>query len=382
MRKTLILSLICITLLSLSACIVGRQPDGQEHKHTVSEWIEDTAATCSARGSRHKECTECRAVLKTEETPRLKHTPAEAVQENFVDSDCENDGSYDMVVYCSVCEKKISDEKKTIEKKGHSPSDWIEDSAATCKAAGSRHRECTECREVLESEIIDRLTSHRPGKGQVRIEDGLFCGDSGKYFSSSSCLDCGAKIEGLFDLPERHSMVNGVCEICGLPQSTTDGLYFGLNPDKKSYYVCPTRDFKGGRVVIGVYNGLSVTEVDGFAGYENLTTINIGDCVKTIGCFEACFGLKNVVIGNGIKEIPEGAFRDCTMLSTVTFGSNVEKIGANAFAGCDRLFYAYISGAHDWYYCGDTIYGEWIGKGMETYFADYLKTKNLEWYRK
>ena len=130
-------------------------------EHTPSEWIVDTEATCKATGSKHKKCTECEAVLETEEIEKFTtHTPAEAVRENFVDSDCETEGSYNSVVYCSVCGEKILSEAKTVEKKAHTPSGWIEDTPATCKSEGTKHKECTECEEVLETEEIEKLTTH------------------------------------------------------------------------------------------------------------------------------------------------------------------------------------------------------------------------------
>ncbi len=135
--------------------------NAQAHAHNPSDWIEDIAATCKAEGSKHKECTDCEEVLETGTIEKTnKHTPAEAVVENFVDSDCENEGSYNSVVYCSVCEIKLSSEAKTVEKKKHTPSDWIIDTEATCKVAGSKHKECTECEKVLETDKIEKLTTH------------------------------------------------------------------------------------------------------------------------------------------------------------------------------------------------------------------------------
>ena len=140
----------------------------------------------------------------------------------------------------------------------------------------------------------------------------------------------------------------------------------------------PRGDFAGGKVVIGVYNDLSVTEV-GFAGCENLNIIVLGDCVERIGTFEACFNLYSVTIGDRIKEIPEYAFRDCFKLSSITFGDGVEKIGENAFSGCSNLFYAYTSGSHDWMCGGNKIYSTWIEDASR--FAYYLKQYPWEWYR-
>ena len=44
----------------------------------------------------------------------------------------------------------------------HVSSDWIEDTAATCKVEGAKHKECTDCGEVLESDIIERTEEHTP----------------------------------------------------------------------------------------------------------------------------------------------------------------------------------------------------------------------------
>ena len=152
--------LICV--LVLSACDSGDTPY-TTCQHTSSVWITDKAATCKEEGSKHKECTKCEEVLETGSIDKLTtHTPGEAVTENYVDSDCETEGSYNLVVYCSVCNEKLSTEAKTVEKKAHTSSDWITDKAATCKEEGSKHKECTECEEVLETASIGKLTTHTP----------------------------------------------------------------------------------------------------------------------------------------------------------------------------------------------------------------------------
>ena len=227
--STLVLLLMCIFVLS--ACNSGdttpnndvtnqtgsnsNAEDNNEDddssiicQHTFSEWIIDEDATCKEAGSKHKECTKCEEVLetatidkltthtpgeaktenfvdstckvegsyddvvycsvcgveisRTEKTVEKKttHTPDEAKTENFVDSDCETEGSYNLVTYCSVCNAKLSTEAKTVEKKPHTSSDWIIDKDATCKETGSKHKECTKCEEVLEIASIDKLTTH------------------------------------------------------------------------------------------------------------------------------------------------------------------------------------------------------------------------------
>jgi len=358
-----------------------------EHSIVVDKAVD---ATCTSNGlTEGSHCSVCNTVIVEQTvTDKLPHTP---ITDKAVPATCKNTGLTEGK-HCSACNKVIVAQAIVPKTDNHTSSGWIIDTEATCKAKGTRHKECTECGKILKSDTIEKRTEHTPMVKDVEIANGLFCGDDGEYFAVVKCKDCGEKIsEGKYNLPERHSMVNDVCEICGLPQSTTAGLCFILNPDKKSYYVTANRNtFLGGNIVIGVYNGLSVTEVGPFDLCEGLNSIVIGDCVKKIEVFFGCTNLKNVVIGNGVKEIPEEAFSDCTSLFTVTIGDNVEKIGEKAFYKCNKLYYAYISGAHDWrcnnlYNNNVTIYGSWIGKEYENHYfgAKYLKEyATYEWTRK
>ena len=135
-----------------------------KHTHALSDWMIDKESTCTEKGSRYKVCTICNEIVETESLELSEHTPASAKTENYVDSTCTKAGSYDSVVYCSVCEKKISTTTVTIEKKSHSESDWITDKEATCKEVGSKHKECTVCGEKTETVTIDKLSTHTPAE--------------------------------------------------------------------------------------------------------------------------------------------------------------------------------------------------------------------------
>lgn len=77
-----------------------------------------TPASCKAEGVKTFTCTNhgCGAT-KTEPIPMLTtHTPAAAVREKEVAATCKDAGSYDEVVYCSVCKTEISRTTKTIDK--------------------------------------------------------------------------------------------------------------------------------------------------------------------------------------------------------------------------------------------------------------------------
>ena len=401
MKKTLwfalILMLLCV--FALSACDNADTPPNNDNgrqttdengdnnspenptvcQHTFGEWDTVKQATCKEEGKRTRTCNKC---SETEEESIQKSETHTTVIDEAVPATCKDTGLTEGS-HCSVCNRVLVAQTIVPKTEDHSSSNWIIDVQATCKSEGEKHKECTVCKQVIESEKIQKSVTHTALKNNVEMPSGLFCGDAGSCSVSVSCAVCGEMISsGYQDIPEKHSMANGACQACGLPQSTTTGLYFGLKSDGKSYYVMPGRNFAGGNVVIGVYNNLSVTEVD-FVGCDSLTSIVIGDCVERIGSFEACFNLISVTIGDRIREIPEYAFRDCSKLSTITFGDGVEKIGENAFSGCSRLHYAYISGSHDWWCGGDKFYGEWIGKenGMASYFANYLKQYPWEWYR-
>ncbi len=82
--------------------------------HT-EEIIPGKDATCTETGlTEGKKCEICGEILVAqEEIAANGHTEAEAVVEKFKDSDLNNKGSYDSVIYCSVCKAELK--RETIE---------------------------------------------------------------------------------------------------------------------------------------------------------------------------------------------------------------------------------------------------------------------------
>ena len=61
----------------------------------------------------------CGEILVAQETvDAIGHTSGEETEENRVEADCENDGSFDTVVYCTVCDEELTRVTTVIEK-GH-----------------------------------------------------------------------------------------------------------------------------------------------------------------------------------------------------------------------------------------------------------------------
>ena len=81
-----------------------------------------TDATCTAAATYYVQCDNCDAVSNSVTVPvgdANGHSPAAAVRENEVAATCAAAGSYDEVVYCSVCNAEISRTQKTIDKLQH-----------------------------------------------------------------------------------------------------------------------------------------------------------------------------------------------------------------------------------------------------------------------
>ena len=90
----------------------------------------------------------------------IHSTPNDPVIENKKDSTCTTDGSYDSVVYCSVCGEEISRETVIVPSAGHSA---VVDEAvsATCTTSGlTEGKHCSVCGEVLVAQEVIPATGH------------------------------------------------------------------------------------------------------------------------------------------------------------------------------------------------------------------------------
>lgn len=94
-----------------------------------------TAPTCHEGGYTTYVCRACKETVIGNLTGAAGHTAGEAVEENRVEPTCTENGSYDSVVYCTVCESEISRETVTIDAVGHDLHDVIA-KAPTCTEAG------------------------------------------------------------------------------------------------------------------------------------------------------------------------------------------------------------------------------------------------------
>ena len=71
----------------------------------------------------------------------------------------------------------------------------------------------------------------------------------------------------------------------------------------------------------------------------NLVSVEIGDCVTSIGvgAFAGCTSLTSIDIPSGVTSIGSSVFRDCTSLTSIEIPSGVTSIGEFTFYTCRSL---------------------------------------------
>ena len=153
------------------------------------DWVETISKepTCTVAGEKVLRCSRCDET-KTEAVPATGHTPGEAVRENEKAATCEEAGSYEEVVYCTVCHEEISSKTETIASLGH---DWDEGTVttpATCTQEGVKTFACSRC-DATRTEVIEK-TPHTPGEAVRENEKAALCETAGYYEEVVYCTVC------------------------------------------------------------------------------------------------------------------------------------------------------------------------------------------------
>ena len=139
---------------------VSIKPDGKTHKFADEFTIVDS--TCIATGVKYKACLNPDCTAKSEETI-IEINPTAHNNITTINAKlptCTEKG-YTGDEYCNDC-KKIVDPGIDIDAKGHTEGEWIIDKEATFEETGSKHKECTVCKEKLVTETVEKLTLATP----------------------------------------------------------------------------------------------------------------------------------------------------------------------------------------------------------------------------
>ena len=181
--------------------------DVQTPRVTVTKKV--TNATCTTDGVivytaatsfAGKEYTDTKEEVITAEG----HTSGAAVREHEVAATCTAEGSYDEVVYCTVCKAKISREKKAIPVIAHTLTATAA-KAATCTEAGNiAYWTCEACHGVFsdtagknpvtQKDTVIKALGHTPSSPVHENEVAPTCTADGSYDAVVLCAVCNHEI--------------------------------------------------------------------------------------------------------------------------------------------------------------------------------------------
>ena len=139
--------------------------------HSYGNSVVTKQPTCKAEGTAIKTCTKCNATV-TEKLPAKGHT---AVTDKGYPATCTTAGKTDGS-HCSVCNTVIK-AQTVINATGHKSSGWIVDKAASIGVKGSKHKECTVCKKVLETAEIPALSRISISKASVTLSTSTYAYD-------------------------------------------------------------------------------------------------------------------------------------------------------------------------------------------------------------
>lgn len=185
----------------------------------------------------------------------------------------------------------------------HNASEWIVDTAATETADGTKHKECTVCKKVLETATIPATGSSHTHSYGVYV---------GMTYTAGNLI---------YQITSIDTATLGQSKVIGVVAAKKNKITKITIPDRA--------DCKGYR--------LNVTTIgnNSFAGCKALKKLTIGNKVTVIGknAFKKCSKLETVVIGKAVKTISSKAFIGDNKIKKITFkGKKLKTVKKNAFS--------------------------------------------------
>ena len=286
---------------------------------------------------------ECTCGAKTTVVP---HTPAAAVIEDEVAPSCNKDGSYNEVVYCSVCEYKISSTPKTKPATGqHTGGDPVieNDAGESSCSKKSSYDEVTYCTGCNTEMIrVTRLKDYAAHNLEVKSTVAASCEASGSQIKK--CKNCDyTETATLVQLS--HSYTDGECTVCHAKEASV-GLSMTENTDSSTGNKYYTLSGLGSCTDTTVYipahiGGVPVTSIaaDAFKNNTDIVAIYFSEAITEIGdnAFYGCTSLEKIVFSNTIVKIGKSAFYDCTSLKAINLPNSVQTVGMYAFKNCSSV---------------------------------------------
>ena len=136
---------------SVCGAVIKAQDTIKATGHKFGNWTTTESATCTESGTQIRKCETCGAT----ESKSLSAKGHTEVVDKAIPATCTTDGKTEGS-HCSVCNTVIK-VQTVINATGHKSSGWIVDKAASIGVKGSKHKECTVCKKVLETAEIPAL---------------------------------------------------------------------------------------------------------------------------------------------------------------------------------------------------------------------------------
>ena len=177
---------------------------GADHVCDETKTVEANNAvepTCTEAGKNTDLlCAHCgKLVTEGAKIDALGHTNGAVVVENSVAAGCTVNGSYDNVVYCTVCQAQVSRETVTVAATDHSWNDGVITTEPTCSVMGVRTYTCSACGETKLDEHVPATGAHNYGDWTVTTEATV----EAEGVETRTCSQCGAEeTRSIAKLPE------------------------------------------------------------------------------------------------------------------------------------------------------------------------------------
>ena len=156
---------------SVCGAVIKAQDTIKATGHKFGNWTTTKSATCTESGTQIRKCETCGAT----ESKSLSAKGHTEVVDKAIPATCTTDGKTEGS-HCSVCGAVIK-AQTVINATGHKSSGWIVDKAASIGVKGSKHKECTVCKKVLETAEIPALSRISISKASVTLSTSTYAYD-------------------------------------------------------------------------------------------------------------------------------------------------------------------------------------------------------------
>jgi len=278
-------------------------------------------------------------------------------------ADCEPDTDCNDCGECEVCNSDCE----------HIPGE-PQTTPATCIADGSTVTRCTECDEITDTVVLDKLGHDMDTEMEILTQPTYITEGEGK----NQCQRCEHSETNSIQRKAIESAAEFKTVIEGLAGNTVETAYTLRINISGNFGYASTEGSLGHTLIANPnkyvnldFSESTITEIPIFAfcktghpvqSSKNLVGVTIPSTVQTIGtaAFSNCSNLKSVTFqGNNLTDIGQQAFMDTSItsltipdsvitigegafcwnekLTSVTLGNSVQTIGTTAFASCVNL---------------------------------------------